>query len=460
MRSLPSVQRLLAAPEVAVLGEKLPAALVTESVRSVLDAARQALSVRNGLRPEAPTEAILTKRVVVEANRRAAPSLTGAINATGVVLHTGLGRARLAAEAVAAIAEVAAGHSPVEIERESGKRGARRDHVRDLLCELTGAEDATVVNNCAGAVLLAVTTLAAGREVLISRGELVEIGGAFRMPDIIRASGATLVEVGATNRTRLSDYVNALSERTALILRCHPSNFALVGFTEETPTPALVELGRKHGIPVMDDQGNGAILSPATLGVPGQGSLPESLAAGSDIVTASGDKLLGGPQAGLLLGSRVAVERMTTHPLARALRVDKLTLAGLEATLRLYRDPEQARLAIPTLRYLTRTLPELRRLAIRLKARIQTVLPAERFTVALVSERSQVGGGSLPGEDLPTVCVAVRGLALSPDRIAAHLRRNHPPVFARIHHEAVLFDPRTLDPEEFAAITDALRDLE
>jgi len=460
LRSLPSVQRLLAVPEVAALGESLPVTLLTDSVRSVLDNARQALRKGNGAADPGLTETMLAKRVVAEANRRAAPSLTGAINATGVVLHTGLGRARLAAEAVAAIAEVAAGHSPVEIERETGKRGARRDHVRDLLCELTGAEDATVVNNCAGAVLLAVTTLAAGREVIISRGELVEIGGAFRMPDIIRASGATLVEVGATNRTRLSDYANALSERTALILRCHPSNFALVGFTEETPTPDLVALGRKHGIPVMDDQGNGAILSPATLGVPGQGSLPESLAAGSDIVTASGDKLLGGPQAGLLLGSRTAVERMTTHPLARALRVDKLTLAGLEATLRLYRDPEQARLAIPTLRYLTRTLPELRRLAIRLRARIQAVLPAEHFTVGLVSERSQVGGGSLPGEDLPTVCVAVRSIALSPDRIAAHLRRNHPPVFARIHHEAVLFDPRTLDPEEFAVIADALRNLE
>jgi len=461
LRSLPSVQRLLAVPEVAALGETLPSALVTESVRSVLDAARLALMERNGTAPDVQTEAMLAQRAVEEARKRSAPSLTGAINATGIVLHTGLGRARLAAEAVAAIAEVAAGHSPVEIERETGKRGSRRDHVRGLLCELTGAEDATVVNNCAGAVLLAVTTLAAGREVIISRGELVEIGGAFRMPDIIRASGATLVEVGATNRTRLSDYSSAITERTGLILRCHPSNFALVGFTEETPTRELVALGRKHGIPVMDDQGSGAILSPSRLGIPGKGSLPDSVEAGSDIVTASGDKLLGGPQAGLLLGSRAAIERIGQHPLARALRVDKLTLAGLEATLRLYRDPERARLAIPTLRCLTRTLPELRRLAVRLKTRIQAVLPSGRFTIALVPERSQVGGGSLPGEDLPTVCVALRAAAASPspDRIAAHLRRHHPPVFARIHHDAVLFDPRTLEPEEFAIIADALRNL-
>ena len=462
LRSLPSVQRLLAVPEVAALGERLPSSLLTESVRSVLDAARSALSGRNGATPVAPTEAVLAQQVVTEASRRAAPSLTRAINATGIVLHTGLGRARLAAEAVAAISEVAAGHSPVEIDCETGRRGSRRDHVRSLLCELTGAEDATVVNNCAGAVLLAVTTLAAGREVIISRGELVEIGGAFRMPDIIRASGATLVEVGATNRTRLSDYANALTERTSLILRCHPSNFALVGFTEETPTRELVALGREHGIPVMDDQGSGAILSPALLGLPGTGSLPESVAAGSDIVTASGDKLLGGPQAGLLLGSRNAIDRIATHPLARALRVEKLTLAGLEATLRLYRDPAQARTAIPTLRYLTRTLPELRRLAVRLKARIQAVLPPGRFTITLVQERSQVGGGSLPGEDLPTVCVALHAVGGQPsaDAIAAHLRRHHPPVFARIRHDAVLFDPRTLEPEELAVIAAALRSLE
>jgi L-seryl-tRNA(Ser) seleniumtransferase len=462
LRRLPSVQRLLDVPEVAALCTSLPSALVTASVRSVLDAARRNLRDGNGGLPEPPTETTLAQWVVEEAHKRSSPSLTGAINATGIVLHTGLGRARLAAEAVAAIAEVAAGHSPVEIERETGKRGSRREHVRSLLCELTGAEDATVVNNCAGAVLLAVSALAAGREVIISRGELVEIGGAFRMPDIIRASGATLVEVGATNRTRLSDYANALTERTGLILRCHPSNFAMVGFTEETPTPDLVALGREHGIPVMDDEGSGALLSPTLLGLPGKGSLPDSVKAGSDIVTASGDKLLGGPQAGLVLGSRAAIERITTHPLARALRVDKLTLAGLEATLRLYRDPEQAQIAIPTLRYLTRTLPELRRLAVRLKARIRSVLSPERFTLTLVPERSQVGGGSLPGEDLPTVCVGLRpvGPSVSADRIAAHLRRHHPPVFARIHHDAVLFDPRTLDPAEFAVIADALRGLE
>ncbi len=461
LRNLPSVQKLLALPEMVVLAETMPAALLIQSVRGVIEAARQTLLQRKGAVADVPTEAILALRVVEEVRRRSAPSLVGAINATGIVLHTGLGRARLAQEAVDAIAAVAAGHSPVEIDRETGRRGSRRDHVRGLLCELTGAEDATVVNNCAGAVFLAVSALAAGREVVISRGELVEIGGAFRMPDIIRASGATLVEVGTTNRTRLSDYANAITERTGLILRCHPSNFALIGFTEETPTAELVALGRERGISVMDDQGSGALLPPAALGIPGHGSLRESVGAGSDLIAASGDKLLGGPQVGLLLGNRAAIERVVTHPLARALRVDKLTLAGLEATLRLYRDPARASAAIPTLRYLTRTEPELRHFASRLKTRMQAVLPPERFTLALVKERSQVGGGSLPGEDLPTVCVSLCAADGSPtaDRIAAHLRQHTPPVFARIKHNAVLFDPRTLDAEEFACIASALHGL-
>ena len=368
----------------------------------------------------------------------------------------------LSAAAQRAVQEVAAAHSVLEIERETGRRGSRRDHVRGLLCELTDAEDATVVNNCAGAVFLAVTTLAAGREVLISRGELVEIGGAFRMPDIIRASGATLVEVGTTNRTRLSDYANAITERTGLILRCHPSNFAIVGFTEEVPTADLVALGREHGLPVMDDQGSGALIAPSELGIGGKkGSLKDSLAAGCDVVTASGDKLLGGPQAGLILGLREPIERIAKHPLARALRVDKLTLAALEATLRLYLAPARALAEIPTLRYLTRTEPEIRRLAQRLKQKLQTVLPPDRFLVALVPERSQVGGGSLPGEDLPTVCVALRARdsVPSPDDIAAHLRRHMPPVFARIKADAVLFDPRTLEPEELSLIAQAVSDL-
>ena len=460
LRQLPSVHRLLSSQAVTALDGSVPQAILTESARCILEQARSALVLEEQpLTPSDETE--LAQRVVHEALRRMRPSLQRAINATGIVLHTGLGRARLANAAREAIVEAASAHSLVEIDRDSGKRGSRQDHVRGLLRVLTGAQDAAVVNNCAGAVFLAVTTLAAGRDVLISRGELVEIGGAFRMPDIIRASGAALVEVGTTNRTRLSDYADAITDRTGLILRCHPSNFAIVGFTEVTPTTELVRLGNERGIPVMDDQGSGAMISPRRLGLPvSKGSLAESVAAGSDIVTASGDKLLGGPQAGLILGKGAAIERIIKHPLARALRIDKLSLAGLEATLRLYREPERAMTEIPTLRYLNRTLPELKGMAQRLKSRLQAVVDA-RFSLSLLPEQSQVGGGSLPGENLPTICVALSSRTGVPsvNAIAAALRQHEPPIFGRIKSDMLLFDPRSLERDEFSAIAHGLQTL-
>jgi L-seryl-tRNA(Ser) seleniumtransferase len=459
LAGLPAVHKLLETPELKAVAETVPAAVVADAARYVLEQVRRQI-LENGTAAALPDEAAIRAETAREAYRRMEPSLRRAINATGIVLHTGLGRARLAGAARDALMEVADAHSVLEIDRETGRRGSRRDHVRGLLCELTGAEDGTVVNNCAGAVFLAVTALAAGREVIISRGELVEIGGAFRMPDIISASGATLVEVGTTNRTRLADYAAAITESTGLILRCHPSNFAIIGFTEATPTEDLVKLGRDRGIPVMDDQGSGAILAPQLLGLPeSKGSLRQSVASGCDLVTASGDKLLGGPQAGIILGKRAVIERIASHPLARALRVDKFTLAALEATLRLYRDPSLALREIPTLRYLLRALPELTVMAETLKLRLQATL-GDRFAITLVQERSQVGGGSLPGEDLPTMCVSLRSAAgsPSPDEIAARLRGHSPPVFARIKADAVLLDPRTLEPEELDAIVDAARE--
>lgn len=466
LRRLPSVQRLLTSETLRALQGAVPPVLLTEAARHVLEQARRELqTAKNATALALPSLEILAALAAQEALRRHAPTLQSAVNATGIVLHTGLGRARLAAEAQQAIGEVAANHSMVEIDRGTGKRGSRRDHVRGLLCELTGAEDATVVNNCAGAVFLAVTALAMGKEVIISRGELVEIGGAFRMPDIVRASGAALVEVGTTNRTRLSDYENAVSERTGLILRCQPSNFALIGFTEETPTFQLAALGRRRNIPVLDDQGSGAMLHGDGLALPVlpgmEGTLRDSVAAGSDIIMASGDKLLGGPQAGLILGRKEYIERIANHPLARALRVDKFTLAALEATLRLYRDPVKAVQAIPTLRYLSRTEPELRRMAQLLCRRLRAVLPPEWFTLDLVSESSQVGGGSLPGENLPTVCVRLRAIDNTPppDEMARRLRLHTPAVFARIKSDAILFDPRTCEPAELVTIADAAQRL-
>lgn len=452
-RALPSVARLLENPVVQAALERLPRRVVVEALRAELENARRLLSGND--RPLLSHQELIA-RAIRRAEQRQRPSLRPAINATGVILHTGLGRSVLSEAAARAIAEVAGRHSVLEIEPETGKRGSRQSHIQSLLCDLTGAESALVVNNNAGATFLAVTALASGREVIISRGELVEIGGSFRMPDIIRASGAMLIEVGTTNRTRIRDYEAAITERTGLLLRCHPSNFRILGFTEETRAQELVQLGRTQGLPVMDDLGSGAILDLSVFGTGPTTTLREAVASGCDVITASGDKLLGGPQAGLILGKRKVIEQIAHHPLARALRCDKLTLAALEATLRLYLDEETARREIPTLRYLSRSYEQLEGMAGRLLEAIAEVAGSV-FGLETVAEQSQVGGGSLPGEDLPTCCVRVRptGSGLSVEDMAACLRRYAPAIFARIKDQALLLDPRTLEEEEFAEIAGA-----
>ncbi len=451
-RDLPSIGRLLEHPAAVEALQRLPRTLLANALRAEVGSAR--VRMRDGY--AIPPEDLFIERALARIARAERPSYSRAINATGVILHTGLGRAALADTACRALAE-AARHCALEIDLETGRRGSRQIPLRALLCELTGAEDALVVNNNAGAVFLAVTALAAGREVILSRGESVEIGGSFRMPDIVRAGGATLVEVGTTNRTRLSDFAGAITERTGLILRCHPSNFKIVGFTEETPAADLARLGHEHGVPVMDDLGSGALLDTTALGGGPTTTLQEAIASGCDIVTASGDKLLGGPQSGLILGKRSAVQQIARHPLARALRIDKLTAAALEATLQLYHDPERARAQIPTLRYLSRSPETLRRMAQTLAKQIELAAP-NRLRIAMVEERSQVGGGSLPGEDLPTVCVRLSTTeeGLSEEALAARLRQNDPPVFARLKDGAILLDPRTLEEDEFAEIAEAV----
>lgn len=447
LRSLPSVNRLLESPLLKPLVEENSQSLLTRCVREVLESLRGEIREGKGF-VEIEEEAIVA-RVRASLAAKRCRSLHPAINATGVVLHTGLGRARLAESACVAVEQAARSHTTLEIDPESGQRGSRQDHVRGLLCELTSAEDALVLNNCAGAVFLAVNAVAVGREVLISRGELVEIGGAFRVPDIIRQSGATLVEVGTTNKTRLSDYEKALSANTALILRCHPSNFAMVGFTESASTEELVSLGKARGVPVMEDQGSGALFPLHDLGCDGfSGSLVESVESGCDLITASGDKLLGASQAGILLGKREMVREIAKHPLARALRIDKLTLAALEATLRLYWNPERAKQEIPTLRYLLRNPAEIKSLAVRLQRGLRTVLPKEGCTVEILKEVSEVGGGSLPGQSLPTYCVGIRSLSATAGNMAQKLREGSPAIFARIRQETLLFDLRTVEEGE------------
>jgi L-seryl-tRNA(Ser) seleniumtransferase len=452
LRQLPSVDRVLNTPAIQALLPFYGHRLVVAAIRRTLDRVRE--EVRAG--GELPTPEAVVVRTVALLRDELAPTLRSVINATGVIIHTNLGRAPLSAAARAAMDAVARGYSNLEYDLPAGRRGHRTVHAERLLCELTGAEAALVVNNNAGAVLLALSVLARGRGVLISRGQLIEIGGGFRIPEVMAQSGARLVEVGTTNRTHLRDYERALAEEpdVALILRAHSSNFRIVGFTAEVGLPELVELGRAHGIPVMDDLGSGALLDTAAFGLAHEPTVQESVAAGAAVVCCSGDKLLGGPQAGIIVGRAEFVESMKRHPLARALRADKLCLAGLQATLMHYLRDE-ATTQIPVWRMIAAPVEELERRA----RRWRRVLSRAGIRAEVVDGRSTVGGGSLPGETLPT-----RLLALSlpdPDRAATALRRHDPPVVARIEEGRLVLDPRTVLPEEerdlLRAIQEAVR---
>jgi L-seryl-tRNA(Ser) seleniumtransferase len=378
------------------------------------------------------------------------------INATGVILHTNLGRAPLCREALERIVEVARGYSNLEYDLTRGERGLRYDHVRGLLCALTGAQDALVVNNNAAAVLLVLNSLAQGKEAIVSRGELIEIGGEFRIPEVMEKSGARLKEVGTTNRTRTADYEQAIGPETGLFLKVHTSNFRIVGFTEETDLASLVELGKRYGLPVMDDLGSGCFIELDRYGLEREPTVRDALASGVDVVTFSGDKLLGGPQAGIILGKGAILERIRRNPLNRALRIDKLTLAALEATLVKYLRPDEAIADIRILRALTEPLEAVRKRAKRLSTLLRRALPKE-VSVTLVDGQSMAGGGALPAQEIPTVLVRIRAKALSAAVIEDRLRRREEPLIVRVADEGILLDPRTLDPEEFAAVRDALR---
>ena len=437
LRALPAVGRLLQVPALAVL----PRALAREACRAALDAARQ--RVRAGGPP--PGLDAIVAEVLQGVARARRPQLRPVINAAGVVLHTNLGRAPLHPDAVAALTAVARGYSTAELDLETGRRGGRGEGVRARLRALTGAEDALVVNNNAAAVLLALTALAAGREVLISRGELVEIGGGFRVPDVISAGGARLVEVGTTNRTRVDDYARALGPNTALLLRVHPSNFRQIGFVERPERGALAALAAAAGVPLVEDLGSGLLGAPprAGVGLESEG-LDRALAEGADLVCASGDKLLGGPQAGLILGRAALVERLRVHPLTRALRVDKLTLAALEATLSVYAEGRADE--VPARALLARGADELRRAAEAWAA----TLPGARVAPA----SSVSGGGALPGVPLEGYVVALA--SGDPDRLAHRLRVGEPAVLARVADGAVLLDPRAVLPGEEGPLLQAV----
>ncbi len=449
-RMLPSVDAVLEALHSAQEPIPAPRPLLKALVNDALDETRA--SIRAG---EATAEALapeaLLPRLEAVVRQRARPHFRRVLNATGVVIHTNLGRSLLADEATRAVTEACGAYSNLEFDLATGKRGSRYSHVEDILRRVTGAEAGLVVNNNAAAVLLVLDTLCKGREVVVSRGELVEIGGSFRVPDVMAKSGATLVEVGATNRTHPEDYATAITEHTAALLKVHCSNFRIIGFTRETTVPELKDIAAPKGIPVIEDLGSGALLDLAPFAFGYEPTVQEKLAQGADVLLFSGDKVLGGPQAGIIVGSAAYIEQIKKNPMNRALRIDKMTLAALEATLRLYLDPEEARRKIPTLAMITASPQDLDAKAARLAQLLQeqTVDVAEADVVPGVS---RVGGGSFPERDLPTRLARLRPRAAhaSLERLRDALLAGDPPLVGRIEEGAFHLDPRTLQDHELA----------
>jgi L-seryl-tRNA(Ser) seleniumtransferase len=446
---IPSIEQLRQRPAVRALEARFGAEATVGALRAAAAEARRALAsgadteVVRGIEQAAATQLAAAFR----------PSLAPVINATGVVIHTNLGRAPLAAAAIERVAEVARGYSSLEYDVDRGARGRRDVHAERLLCRLTGAEAAVVVNNNAAATMIVLAALAAGREVIVSRGELVEIGGGFRVPDVMAQSGATLREVGTTNKTRAADYASTVSDRTALILRVHPSNFRIEGFTERPDLAELVAIGKKFNVPVAEDLGSGNLRGSDTVSDPGSDTVSDptvsaTIAAGVDVCCFSGDKLLGGPQAGIVVGGRALIDRIRKHPLMRALRVDKMTYAALEATLAEY-VAGRAQTTVPVQRMLTLTAAEIR-------SRADAVASAIRgnpgWRADVTEGASAIGGGSAPGVELATWLVAIEKTGTTPDSLEAALRRQTPPIIARIERDRLLLDLRTVLPEQDSAL--------
>jgi L-seryl-tRNA(Ser) seleniumtransferase len=441
LRELPSIDRLLKHSRCEALSERYNREYITAQCRAALDQIRSEVR-RGGAVADCSEDAIL-QRIERAIFIDSQPGHIPVINATGTILHTNLGRALLPQAAIDAILAVADHPINLEYDLVAGKRGKREETLQTLLTELTGAEAATVVNNNAAAVLLGLNTLAEGKEVIVSRGELIEIGGAFRIPEIMAKSGAVLREVGATNRTHPADYENAITEKTALLLKVHTSNYRVVGFTAEVTLEQLVAIGKKHRLPVMEDLGSGAFINLSKYGLPKEPIVAERIQAGADVVTFSGDKILGGPQAGLIVGKKDLVTRMNRNHLQRALRCGKLTLAALEATLRRYRQSPNIVREIPTLRAFTRSLEEIRKIGEGLLPELQTALGSE-FALGLEESTAQIGSGALPTEELPTLVISIEHKRMSANAIAQGFRSAKPPIIGRINNERFLLDLRCI----------------
>jgi L-seryl-tRNA(Ser) seleniumtransferase len=456
LRQLPKVDELIDHFRQQALWPQTPRRVLTQVIRQELEETRQRLlALPSSALPAAIDQAALRRQIAAQLEESRRPRLIPLINASGVIIHTNLGRSPLAEAAIDQIVKVARHYSNLEYDLAAGQRGSRHSHLEHILREITGAEAALVVNNNAGAVFLTLNTMAYGKEVIVSRGQLVEIGGSFRMPDVMRASGAILREVGATNKTHLYDYENAIGPETAMLMKVHTSNFRITGFTKEISLAELVALGQKHGLPVVEDLGSGCFIDFSRYGLEKEPTVTEALATGADLVLFSGDKLLGGPQAGLAVGRKVYVDRLKRNPLTRALRPDKLTLAGLEATLRLYRDEQQALAAIPTLRMLTQTAVEVKRRAQSLARRLRRRLPPEA-TVTLVPTISRVGGGSLPQIELPSWALNLDHPDWPAHKLDRALHDTTPPIIGRVEHQKLLLDVRTILPEDEGTFLEVL----
>ena len=456
LRNIPSVTELLEKPPLQQITGSLHRNVVVNHVRGFLDQLRtQVLTARDDI--PIPGALELAERIAAWILVEEIPSLRPVINATGILLHTGLGRAPLAREAIAAMGEIAAGYASVELDLDSGQRSQRMQAVVPLLRELTGAESAAVVNNNAGATLLTLSAVATNQEVIVSRGQLVEIGGSYRLPDVMQASGARLREIGTTNKTRLADYENAIGPETGALLQVHTSNYVIAGFSEATPLAELVKLGAKHQLPVIDDIGSGAMVDFQAFGIHDEPTVAGSIRSGADLVLFSGDKLLGGPQCGIIVGRKKWIDRITKHPLMRALRVDKMTLAGLRATLQLYRDPETACQRVPLLALLSSSAESLQDRAEKLASRLSEVNAVE--DVQVIPDITYLGGGSVPTQAIDTWCLSLKPRAGSVDQLATQLRSGKTSVVGRIHQDRLLLDLRSILPDQDDCLFDAFQTL-
>jgi len=471
LRQLPSVDRLLNDPAVQGLIERHGHGVVVYAIRRTLDELRAEIigeSSVGGLSRARPDRALASPPtgattdigllVLQRLQHALLPSMRHAINAAGIILHTGLGRALMAPAAVAAVHDTIRGYCTLATDLPQGRRMSRDEHYSDLLCTLTGAEAATAVNNNAAATMLILNTLAQGKEVVISRGQLVEIGGAFRMPEVMAMSGAIMREVGTTNKTHLRDYEQAINENTGALMRVHQSNYRILGFTAEPDIAALAELGRKHGLPVVDDLGSGALVDLRRFGLGPEPLAQDSLKAGATVTCFSGDKLIGGPQCGLIVGTREIIAQIKQNPLARALRIDKMTAAALEATLKLFLNEAELCAQHPTYRMMSAPLAELEHRAQAVLAALADV-PAEMAVIAVQPGETEIGSGAAPIEKLPSVVLTVRPQQMAVAELARRLRHGEPPIFTRLQNEAVVCDFRTIQPDEDETLAAALRGL-